>query len=112
MMKKLFFIFAFFALIVACTDNESEGELSPNQHPKEPSISLDATTANFSSNGGNNTITFTSSEAWTAQAINSRADEWCSVNPTSGNAGSPVETMVIWEISLFSVSPTARLLML
>ncbi len=86
-MKKLFFIFAFFALIVACTDNESEGELSPNQHPKEPSISLDATTANFSSDGGNNTITFTSSEAWTAQAINSRADKWCSVNPTGGNAG-------------------------
>ena len=32
-------------------------------------------------------ISFTASEAWTAEAVNTRADSWCTVSPTSGPAG-------------------------
>lgn len=50
-------------------------------------ITLDAAAANFTTEGGSIIVTFTSSDAWTAEVINNRADEWCSISPASGSAG-------------------------
>lgn len=38
-------------------------------------------------------MTFNASTAWSAQAVNDRAYGWCSVSPTSGNAGSGTITI-------------------
>ena len=88
MKKLLIFLFAIMAFI-ACTDSGSDdgGGNSNNDQPKVPEITLDATAANFTTEGGSTVVTFTSSDAWTAEAINNRADAWCSVSPTSGTAG-------------------------
>ena len=88
MKKLLFSLFAIMAF-VACTDSGSDdgGGNSNNEKPKVPEITLDATAVNFTTDGGSTVVTFTSSDAWTAETINNRADAWCSVSPTSGSAG-------------------------
>ena len=89
MKKLLLSLFAIMAF-VACTDSGSDdvgGGNSNNDQNKVPEITLDATTANFTTEGGSTIVTFTSSDAWTAEIINNRADGWCSVSPTSGSAG-------------------------
>lgn len=88
MKKLLFSLFAIMAL-VACTDSGSDdgGGNSNNDQPKVPEITLDATAVNFTTDGGSTVVTFTSSDAWTAETINNRADAWSSVSPTSGSAG-------------------------
>ena len=94
MKKLLFFLFAIMA-IVACTDSGSDdgGGNSNNDQPKVPEITLDATMVNFATDGGSTIVTFTSSDEWTAEAINNRADAWCSVSPTSGSAGNSQVTI-------------------
>ena len=78
----LFAVLAFFACSDSGTDNGGGQE-----KPKQPEITLNATNADFTTEGGTDEITFTSSTAWTAEVVNSRADAWCSINPTSGPAG-------------------------
>ena len=73
-------------LVVACSKSEIDNGGS-QEKPKQPEITLNATSADFSTDGGSDEITFTSSVAWTAEVVNSRADAWCSINPTSGEAG-------------------------
>ena len=88
-MKKLFYsLFAILA-IVACSGNDVEngGTGGGQTPPKQPQITLNATAADFTTEGGSNTITFTSTDAWTAQVVNNRADDWCWIEPTSGPAG-------------------------
>lgn len=41
----------------------------------------------FNSEGGVATVTFTSTQAWTASVSNSEDTKWLSVSPSSGNAG-------------------------
>ena len=89
MKKLLYSLFALMA-IVACSESGTEnGENNSGGHekPKQPEITLNATVTDFSTDGGSNEITFTSSVAWTAEVVNTRADAWCSINPTSGPAG-------------------------
>ena len=86
LLLSLFAIMAFFA----CTDSGSDdvgGGNSNNDQNKAPEIALDASEVNFKTEGGSTAVTFTSSDAWTAETINNRADGWCSVSPTSGSAG-------------------------
>lgn len=78
----LFAVLAFFACSDSGTDNGGGQE-----KPKQPEITLNATNVDFTTEGGTDEITFTSSTAWTAEVVNSRADAWCSINPTSGEAG-------------------------
>ena len=76
--------------IVACSESSTEngGNENENQKPVEqPEITLDATSSDFTTDGGSNVITFNSNVAWTAEVVNTRADAWCTVNPTSGAAG-------------------------
>ena len=78
----LFAVLAFFACSDSGTDNGGGQE-----KPKQPEFTLNATNVDFTTEGGTDEITFTSSTAWTAEVVNSRADAWCSINPTSGPAG-------------------------
>ena len=88
-MKRFLLYLLTVATIVACSksDDVGGGNNNNNETPKQPEITLNATASNFASDGGSSEITFTSSAAWTAEVINTRADAWCSVNPTSGAAG-------------------------
>lgn len=74
--------------VAACSDGGEdieEPDVPPT--PTQPTITLGTTASDFTTDGGSNTISFTASTAWTAEVINSRADAWCSVSPTSGKAG-------------------------
>ena len=88
-MKKLLYVLFAIIAITACSksDDVGGGNNNNNETPKQPEITLSATASNFTTDGGSSEITFTSSAAWTAEVINTRADAWCSVNPTSGAAG-------------------------
>ncbi len=73
--------------MVACTENETGGD-EPTPQPQKPSITIDSNTlSSFTEDGGKGTISFTASEAWSAEIINTRADSWISIHPTSGGAG-------------------------
>lgn len=87
-MKRLFCCIGLILIIAACSKVE-EGNENSTQKPETPKaeIKIDDTSADFTSEGGSEVIAFSSSGAWTAEVINSRADSWCSVNPTSGAAG-------------------------
>lgn len=74
--------------VAACSSgggDADEPDVPPT--PAQPTITLSTTASDFTTDGGSNTISFTASTAWTAEVINSRADAWCSVSPTSGKAG-------------------------
>ena len=86
-MKRFLLYLLTVATIVACSKSDDVGGGNNNETPKQPEITLNATASNFATDGGSSEITFTSSAAWTAEVINSRADAWCTVNPTSGAAG-------------------------
>lgn len=79
MKKILTFLFALMA-VASCSDGGTDT-------PKQPQIKLEIESTDFTPTGGDDVISFTSSEAWTAEVINTRADSWCSINPTSGDAG-------------------------
>ena len=87
-MKRLFCCIGLILIIAACSKVE-EGNENSTQKPETPKaeIKIDDTSADFTSEGGSEVVAFKSSGAWTAEVINSRADSWCSVNPTSGAAG-------------------------
>ena len=78
--------------MIACSEGDPENGGNNNngnqESPKQPQITLETTTADFSTDGGSNVIIFTATDAWTAEVINTRADAWCSITPTSGSAGS------------------------
>jgi hypothetical protein len=74
--------------VAACSDGgEDIEEPAPKPTPSQPTITLDISSSDFTTDGGSNTISFTTSEPWTAEVLNSRADAWCLVSPTSGKAG-------------------------
>lgn len=92
-MKKLlsFLPIIMMVVVIACTKGGEEPEdptPAPKPTPSVPTITLDTSTSNFTTDGGSNTITFTSSDPWTANVVNTRADNWCTISPTSGGAGS------------------------
>lgn len=99
-MKNLLVSLCAIIALVACTESDVDniGNNSGGQEiPKQPEITLSTTAADFSTDGGSNVITFTSSEDWTAEVVNTRADDWCSIEPTSGPAGSAKITITTTE---------------
>ena len=96
-MRNLFVFLLASMAFFACSGGDSDtGEGTPNNKPSNPpapTITLDVSSANFTTSGGTSSITFTASEAWIAEVINSRADNWCSINPTSGAAGNATITV-------------------
>ena len=99
-MKRFFYTLFVVLAFVACSESDVDngGTNSSGQTPSiQPEITLSNATIDFSTDGGSNVVTFTSSEAWTAQVVNSRADDWCSIEPTSGPAGSAKITITTKE---------------
>lgn len=89
-MKRFLLYLLAIVTLVACTKSDDSGDPNPNPTPSKPKteIKIETTASDFSSEGGRQAISFTTTEAWTAEVINSRADGWCSISPTSGAAGS------------------------
>lgn len=93
-MRRLTFMLAAMMLFFAgCSKEEggsgNEPDTPQNPTPTESKIEIAEAdkTINFTSDAGERSISFTASDTWTAAMINNRADEWCSVSPTTGNAG-------------------------
>lgn len=79
--------------MVACTESETGGD-EPTPQPQKPTITIETPTQpSFAEEGGEGTISFTASEAWSAEVINTRADSWVSIHPTSGGAGKATITV-------------------
>lgn len=83
-------LFLIIFLIVAGCNRDKEDPL-PEPMPSEPSIEFEdkiTPAPVMSTQGGTTTLTFTAAEAWTAD-VNAitRALDWVSVSPTSGEAG-------------------------
>ena len=80
----------------SCGKSEPENtEPTPTPKPTDKIELAAGTDLNpvISTDGGTLSVTFNASTAWSAQAVNDRADGWCSVSPTSGNAGSSTITI-------------------
>ena len=73
------------AMLIACDKLEDIFGTEENQN--NPQIEINTPEILSATDGGNNTIMFSATENWTAEILNSRADGWCSIYPTSGNAG-------------------------
>ena len=76
--------------VASCGKGEPENT-APTPTPKpndkiELSYGTD-TNPTIPTDGGTITISFNASTAWTAQAVNDRANTWCTISPTRGNAG-------------------------
>lgn len=69
---------------------------SSDEEPEEYQITFPQTevpTPVFSTNGGNEKVSFTATSDWHVSVSATRADSWCSVYPTSGKAGSTAITI-------------------
>ena len=77
-------LFAILAL-VACTDGTGVEE------PSE--ITLETTVATIKPTENSTVINFFAAEPWTAEVITTRADDWCTISPTSGDAGEATITV-------------------
>ncbi len=85
--------------MVACSDNSStegggnNGGNNGGGQTTQASLTVSPTNVDFSTDGGTSKVTITSSAAWTAEFVNNRADAWCSIDSSSGNAGSSTLTI-------------------
>ncbi|MBP3289798.1 MAG: leucine-rich repeat protein, partial [Alistipes sp.] len=93
-MKRFLSIFlAIFALtLAACTSSDEEngnnsqgGGDKPSSQPEVTITTPPAPTV--SEKGGNDIIAFHAEKPWSAKVLNTRAEGWCSIYPTSGQAG-------------------------
>ena len=67
---------------VACSDDDNAGGGNP-----DPSITMQTQSIpTIAAEGGSATISFTSTDAWSAEI--SPASDWLTISPTSGTAGS------------------------
>lgn len=94
-MRKIAFVLTAMMLFLAGCGKEDGGSGNEPNTPQGPTqtgskiqIADADKTINFTKEAGERSISFTASESWTATLINNRADGWCSVSPTSGQAGS------------------------
>lgn len=105
-MKKIsFFLAATAFLLYACGGKESGGTSGSGNPPSgggtQPASSSVTLTSPASpvleAKGGTVNVTFTASEAWTAKAVNNRADGWLSISPESGTKGNGKVTLSVSE---------------
>lgn len=96
-MKKILFCttIILLSIVVACTKIGGNDKDDPGSTPDKPKseLKVDAAILNFTVEGGSNTISVTSTDVWTAELINERADGWCTISPTSGEAGEATITV-------------------
>ena len=85
-MKRFLFCLMAALAFVGCTDEGPDDGGSTQPQP-QTTITLTTTALNFTTEGGSQNVTFTSSDDWTAQVLNDRANDWCKLTPASGVAG-------------------------
>ena len=88
-MKRLFFCLMAMFAITACTDDggvDNSGGGDNGGDSPSPSITLSASSLSVASDNSEATISFTSTTAWSAEVT--EGSDWCTINPTSGAAGS------------------------
>ena len=90
-MKRILFCLMAALAFAGCTDEGPDDGGSTGGGSTQPqpqtTITLTTTDLNFTSEGGSQNVTFTSSGNWTAQVLNDRANDWCKLTPASGAAG-------------------------
>ncbi len=97
-MKHLNSLLLVLLAIIAFSCGKSEPDnTEPTPVPK-PTDKIELATGTdpnpvIATDGGTLSVTFNTSTSWSAQAVNDRADAWCSVSPTSGNAGAATITI-------------------
>lgn len=85
--------------MVACSDDSStegggsNGGNNGGGQTTQASLTVSPTNVDFSTDGGTGKVTITSTAEWTAEFVNDRADDWCSIDATSGSAGSSTLTI-------------------
>ena len=98
-MKQILYLLVCLSILAwtvqGCSD-DNKSETPPT--PEEPAITFPTgsdTQPVFTTEGGTSTLTFTATEAWTASVgeADTRAIDWLSVSPTSGQAGTATLTI-------------------
>ncbi len=100
-MRRLLSLFIALAVFVtACTKPEPDNPQPNPETPKQESVTLSPSTNAapvIATEGGSTSVSFTASTSWSASIINTKADSWCSVVPTSGVAGAASITITVKE---------------
>lgn len=89
-MKKSFFIIALAYLAMLSCSKSDEVDQGSQSNPENVAsqINLDNASCTFTSDGGGGVITFTTNTSWSATVADYEDEEWCSIMPSSGAAGS------------------------
>lgn len=93
MKKLLFLLFAIMAFAACSKDDEAVNSGNNEPIPEKPKseIKLNTTSLDFERCGGYfGGSLFSTTAPWTAEVINSRADGWLTISPTSGDAGNAI----------------------
>ena len=97
-MKRTLYLLICLSVLAWTMQSCSDDNKAETPSTSDPEISFPAgseTQPVFATEGGTSTLTFTASEAWTASVgeANTRAIDWLTVSPTSGQAGTATLTI-------------------
>lgn len=90
MKKRFFYLFPLFILLlsVVCSCKDDNNEPTPPEPSPEITIpSSENLNPVLSQEGGTVSISFTATADWTASLVNTRAESWIAVTPSSGSKG-------------------------
>lgn len=90
MKKRFFYLFPLFILLlfVVCSCKDDNNEPTPPEPSPEITIpSSENLNPVLSQEGGTVSISFTTTADWTASLVNTRAESWITVTPSSGSKG-------------------------
>ncbi|MBO4635021.1 MAG: Ig-like domain-containing protein [Bacteroidales bacterium] len=83
-MKKVFSIAFTFVLLVACIKRE---DVKPEIKIPAESAQIFSSGISFDASASSATVKFSATDAWTAEATDTKASSWLSIQPSSGKAG-------------------------
>ena len=83
-MKKVFSIAFTFVLLVACIKRE---DVKPEIKIPAESAQIFSSGISFDASANSATVKFSATDAWTAEATDTKASSWLSIQPSSGKAG-------------------------
>ncbi|WP_300887214.1 BACON domain-containing protein, partial [uncultured Phocaeicola sp.] len=90
MKKRFFYLFSLFILLlsVVCSCKDDNNELTPPESSPEITIpSSENLSPVLLQEGGTVSLSFTTTADWTASLVNTRAESWITVTPSSGSKG-------------------------
>lgn len=90
MKKRIYYLFPLFILLlfVVCSCKDDNNDPTPPEPSSEITISSSENLKPvLSQEGGTVSISFTTTADWTASLVNTRAESWITVTPSSGSKG-------------------------